>query len=238
MPEPMLRSESARPLYNQLMERLQLEIRNGVYPAGEKIPTEHELETRYGVSRVTVRRALSELTAAGMLERKQGKGTFVAYPKPRAEERSVQGFHDACREMGRKPGVAYVKVEEVKGTREDCAWLGLEPDANVLKIQRVLTADGEPVILETARFTTAYSWLQNANLKGSLYRSLQEYGIQAEKSIYDLSLRRITAKEADLLQAEEGTAVIAVKQVVYDQRGRPLHISDRLIRGEKYTLRI
>ena len=67
---------------------------------------------------------------------------------------------------------------------------------------------------------------------------MQEYGVQAEKSIYDLSLRKTNAEEAKLLQVPEGTTVLAVEQVVYDQRGRPLHTGERLIRGEKYTLKI
>ena len=84
----------------------------------------------------------------------------------------------------------------------------------------------------------AYAWLEGINLKGSLYRALQEYGIRAEKSIYDLSLTRLSAEEAAKLQAEEGTVVLSVEQVVYDQKGRPLHTSRQWIRGEKYTLKV
>ena len=238
MPERLLRAESASPLYAQLMERLRMDILGGVYPVGERIPPEHELETRYSVSRVTVRRALQELTSAGLLERKQGKGTFVSLPKTANRIRDIQGFHDACREMGRKPAVGKIRIREQEATEKDRADLGLTPDARVIEIRRVLTADGEPVILEVNRFSMAYAWLESVNLKGSLYRALQEYGIQAEKSIYDFSMKRADPEEAELLQVEAGTPVMAVAQVVYDQKGRPLHTSDQLVRGEKYTLRI
>ena len=63
-----LQSESSSPLYHQLMQRLAEDIERGKYPVGSRIPPEHELEALYKVSRVTVRRALSELTAEGLLE--------------------------------------------------------------------------------------------------------------------------------------------------------------------------
>ena len=238
MAERILRNESASPLYAQMMERIRMDIERGVYPVGDRIPPEHELEKRYGVSRVTVRRALQELTAAGLLERKQGKGTFVAQPKSQMEERGVTGFHDACREMGLRPGVGEVSIREIRPGEEQRRRLGLMPESGALEIRRVLKADGEPVILETLVFSTAYIWLESVNLKGSLYRCLQEYGIRAEKSIYDLSLARLTAGEAARLQAEEGTVVLAADQVVYDQKSRPLYMAHRLIRAEKFPLKI
>ena len=70
-----LQSDSSSPLYHQLMQRISADIERGKYPTGSRIPPEHELEQLYQVSRVTVRRALAELTSEGLLERKQGKNT-------------------------------------------------------------------------------------------------------------------------------------------------------------------
>ena len=238
MPGKDLLEESASPLYAQLMERIRQDIRQGAYPTGEKIPAEHKLEERYGVSRVTVRRALQELTTAGLLERKQGKGTYVSAPRPRLEHRGVQGFHEACREAGRKPSARILSMREREASAEDGRGLGLTPDARVLEIRRLLRADGEPVILETLHFSMAYAWLENAGTEESLYRILQDYGIRPEKSFYAFSLARASAEEAELLDVEKGKTLMKVEQLVYDQKGRPLHSAVRLIRGEKYTLRI
>lgn len=234
----MLQAESSMPLYVQLMDRIRQEIRRGVYPVGVQIPPEHELVEKYGVSRVTVRRALQDLTGEGLLERKQGKGTFVAQQKPEIRERRFQGFHDACREAGRTPSVSGVRVRESVPTEEERQKLNLAPDARILEIRRVLEADGVPVILEENHFSMAYAWLESANVNGSLYRALQDYGIQVEKCIYDLSMRPVNAEEAELLRIEQGTAVLVSDQLVFDQKGRPLHTSHQLIRGDKYTLRI
>ena len=238
MPEKTLRAESASPLYAQLMDRIRQDILQGIYPVGNRIPAEYELEERYGVSRVTVRRALQELTGAGMLERKQGKGTFVAQPKRDVGERRLQSFHDACRAAGRVPSVLKVRTREIPASPEDREKLNLEPDAQVLEIRRVLAADGEAVMLQVNRFSAAYTWLESVDLRGSLYAALQEYGIRAEKSTYDISLRKADGEEAELLRVEPGRMVLEADQIVYDQKGRPLHTSRQLILGEKYTLRI
>ncbi len=232
-----LRAESASPLYAQVMERIQQDLVRGVYPVGSRIPAEHELEIRYSVSRVTVRRALQELTNAGLLERKQGKGTFVSVPRKEEPERHFQGFHEACKGRGVIPSVGALWVREIKAGPEDGA-LNLPKDAGILEIRRVLEADGVPVILETCHFSMAYAWLEQAELKGSLYGLLQEYGVWAEKSTYNIALCKAGAEEASLLRTAPGAILLQVQQVVYDRKGRPLHTGHQLIRGEQYTLYI
>ena len=73
-----LEKKSQSPLYQQLMTRLKNDITAGVYPAGARIPSEQLLCDTYGVSRVTVRKAMLDLVQEGLLVRRQGKGTFVA----------------------------------------------------------------------------------------------------------------------------------------------------------------
>ena len=238
MVERTLRSESSSPLYVQIMERIRQDIFRGTYSAGSRIPAEHELEIRYSVSRVTVRRALQELTAAGLLERKQGKGTFVSQMKEEREKRPLLGFHDACRQTGKTPSVLSAHIRERKAKSEERIKLGLQEDASVIEIRRVLAADGVPVIFEQCCFSMAYAWLEGNETESSLYRILQEYGVQAEKSTYDLSLVTADEEAAEMLHIPIGMALIRADQVVYDQKGRPLHTAHRLICGDRYTLLI
>ena len=83
MQEQFLEKKSQSPLYQQLMTRLKNDIVAGVYPAGGRIPSEQVLCDTYGVSRVTVRKAMLDLVQEGLLVRRQGKGTFVAEEKIR-----------------------------------------------------------------------------------------------------------------------------------------------------------
>ena len=231
-----LRTESASPLYAQIMEQIRQDILRGIYTPGSRIPTESDLEKRYAVSRVTVRRALSELTDEGLLERKQGKGTFVAQRQEERKDRPLRGFHEACRARGIRPRVLRVRAWERDASDIERRNLNLPEEARVLEIRRVLAADGEPVILEKCCFSMAYAWLEQADLAGSLYDLLQEYGVQAEKSTYDLSLVQAGEEAAPMLKVPEDQWLLRAEQVVYDQRGRPLHTAVSLIRGDRYTL--
>ena len=97
------RSERAEvpavPLYQQVMDDLKGEIARGVYAAGSRIPSEMELAKSYGVGRITVRRAIEELSRAGYLNRQQGRGTFVCAPKLKrkiVQKGDVQSFTEGC----------------------------------------------------------------------------------------------------------------------------------------------
>ena len=122
-----LQAQTFSPLYAQLMDQIRSDIHRGLYAVGSRIPPEHELEINYGVSRVTVRRALQELTAEGLLERKQGKGTFVSMPRAEVRERRPQSFHDACRAEGRTPGCRVIRVLSRPADARDRAELLLFP---------------------------------------------------------------------------------------------------------------
>ncbi|MCR5565507.1 MAG: GntR family transcriptional regulator [Clostridiales bacterium] len=233
-----LQADSSSPLYHQLMQRITADIERGTYPTGSRIPPEHELEQLYQVSRVTVRRALAELTAEGLLERKQGKGTFVSMPKGSMQLKSLHSFHDSCRANNVTPSTDVIHVKETTADKDDAQELNLPDGSRVLEMLRVCKADGVPVVLERNRFSMAYAWLQDQALSGSLYTLLREYGVEPKLAVHDVTLRFASAEEARLLEIQEGTPLVCLHEVIYDQRGRPLHNSIQLIRGERFVFRI
>ena len=233
-----LQTESSSPLYHQLMQRISADIERGFYPTGSRIPPEHELEQLYQVSRVTVRRALAELTAKGLLERKQGKGTFVSVPSGSLQLKSLHSFHDSCRINGVRPSTDVIHVKETAADSADTEELNLGDGGRVLEILRVRRADDVPVVLERNRFSLAYAWLQDQDMSGSLYTLLREYGVEPKLAVHDVSLRFATAEEARMLETEQGSPLVCLHEVIYDQRGRPLHNSIQLIRGDRFVFRI
>ena len=233
-----LQPESSSPLYHQLMTRISADIEKGTYPVGSRIPPEHELEKTYQVSRVTVRRALAELTGEGLLERKQGKGTFVSVPRMRQDLKSLHSFHDTCKLNDMVPGTDVIHVRETEAAEEAAAELNLRPGSRMLEIRRVRRADGIPVVLETNLFSLAYAYLEDLDLQGSLYALLREYGVEPKLALHDVSLCFASEEEAELLEIRAGTPLVRLHEVVFDQRGRPLHTSVQLIRGERFVFRI
>ena len=233
-----LQSESSSPLYHQLMQRIAEDIERGTYPVGSRIPPEHRLEELYNVSRVTVRRALAELTSEGMLERKQGKGTFVSTPRISQDLKNIHSFHDACKQNGFQGGTIVVHVCEADADPNDINELNLRPGDRILETLRVRTADGVPVVLEKNHFSMAYAYLENENLAGSLYNILRDYGIEPKQASHDISMAFATESQAKLLDIETGAPLMRLHEVVYDQKGRPLHNSLQLIRGDRFVFRI
>ena len=233
-----LQADSSSPLYHQLMQRITADIEQGTYPTGSRIPPEHELEQLYQVSRVTVRRALAELTSEGLLERKQGKGTFVAMPGGNVQLKNLHSFHDSCKMNKAAPSTDVIHVREITANSADAGELNLRPGSRVLETLRVRRADGVPVVLEQNRFSMAYAYLQDLDLTGSLYGLLREYGVEPKLALHDVSLHFATKEEAALLETEPGTPLVCLHEVIYDQRGRPLHNSIQLIRGERFVFRI
>ena len=233
-----LLNESARPLYIQLMQRIREDIDRGKYPVGTRIPPEHKLENEYNVSRVTVRRALSELTSEGLLDRKQGKGTFVSVPRFSQDLKSVHSFHDSCAANKVTPGTKLLHVKELEADEKDITDLRLHPGDRVIETLRVRLADNIPVVVERNHFSMAYSYLSAIDLNGSLYTALRDFGVEARDATHDLSLSFATAEIADMLDVPVGFPLLELREVIYDQLGRPLHNSVQLIRGDRFVFRI
>lgn len=237
MKKQILDTESYSPLYRQLMHKLRSDIASGVYPVHSRIPSEQELCQTYDVSRVTVRKALLELTQEGLLKRHQGKGTFVSVPRLCKNLKDVNSFHDACQLLNVIPGTRVIHAQLVRATHEDHEKLMIDDD-QVLEVVRLRMADDLPVMLETNRFPLAYAWLLEENLTCSLYSILQERHLEPRQGIHEISLCFATPQQAKHLGIEPGTALMQLDEIIFDQYSRPMHTSHQLIRGDRFTFRI
>ena len=238
MKKQILNTDSYSPLYKQLIQKLRSDIQSGVYPVHSRIPSEQELCDTYQVSRVTVRKALAELTQEGLLNRHQGKGTFVGVPRIRKDLRDVNSFHDVCRIMGCTPSTRLIHAQWVYPEEPDASELNIPAGEQALEIVRLRLADDMPVMLETNRFPASYGWLMDADLSGSLYALLAEKDVEPKQAVHDISLCHATPAQAKLLAVDSGEALLCLREAIYDQNGHPLHTSLQLIRGDRFTFRI
>ena len=188
MGEKNLEAESYAPLYRQLMRRLREDIAAGVYPVSSRIPSEQALCGAYGVSRVTVRRALEELTQEGLLQRRQGKGTFVSTPHLFRDLKHVNSFASVCRMTGVTPGTRVVRAALVPADAEDISRQLSPAGGQVVETVRLRLANREPVMLEINHFPARYDWLLGEDLGGSLYELLRGRQCEPSEAIHEISL--------------------------------------------------
>ena len=121
-----LNNTIATPLYKQLEEKLRQEIETGERPSGSRLPTENELSETYHVSRVTVRKALAGLSELGYLDRKSGKGTFVAEKKLQRSITDVISFTEMCNMMDATAGAKTLKIALEDPTEREITEISLK----------------------------------------------------------------------------------------------------------------
>ncbi len=233
-----LDTNSVVPLYRQLKEHILAQLKSGALKEGDKLPTEQEYSDRLGVSRITVRRAFNELAEEGYLIRGTGKGTFVRANKIGENILDNLSFTSVCLKNGVRPGGKVCQISLQPPTEEDKALLGEEE--RVLYLERVRTADGLPVILEQNWFCSAYAGLIQENLEdASLYGILAEkYGVGDLHNTKTIEIAFVDQREGGLLEIDEGTPVLQVKELVFDSEERPVHRTRQLILGDKFKYEI
>ena len=139
------------PLYMQIAEDIKSKIERKELEANARIPTELELSEAYGVSRITIRKALELLVEDEILVRRQRIGTFVSDKKVSRSLNSFMGFSQSCELSGGRPGTKFLSAELVKAKTSDVKALRLSEEDKVIRIRRLRYCNDIPVILEIGR---------------------------------------------------------------------------------------
>ena len=186
-------------------------IRNGL-ASGSPVPSERELCEQFEVSRMTVRQAIDTLVVDGILERHQGKGTFVAPPKLDLQVR-LTSFTQEMRRRGMEPGVVMLQAETIASDETVAEALELEAGAEVHHLRRLLTANAIPMAIEE-------NWIPAALLPNllrtspnfSVYAELTQAGLTPQWGEDMIEAHAASAQEAALLsiQAALGLAGIGL----------------------------
>ena len=231
----LIDKESPIPLYYQVKQFLVSKIKAKEYSPGDAIPTESELCEMFGVSRPTVRQALSELVHDGHLVRMKGKGTFVAYPKIDARFfKNLQSFNKEMREKGMEPSTRVICIE--MRTDETAAQiLGLPAASPLIYLERLRYADDMPMVyLETylpyERFSALYEVDFSVN---SLYESLDRlYGLPIYKVRRNFEAVLPTTKEAGLLGIKKTQPICFVTTIATTDQNEDVEYSLARYRGD------
>ncbi|WP_081610840.1 MULTISPECIES: GntR family transcriptional regulator [unclassified Thioalkalivibrio] len=146
-PRPVSRSGGSRPLYGWVRDSLRREILQGVRAPNERLATEKELIEAFGVSRITVRRALRELCAEGLVVTAQGRGIFVARPRVSQELRRMEAFGETVTSQIGEADVRLLSMQEMTPPSRVARELGLAPNDSVTRIRQVQYLRSQPVMV-------------------------------------------------------------------------------------------
>jgi GntR family transcriptional regulator len=163
MPITALDRTNITSLYQQIATRLREEAMNGAYGASGKLPSEAQLCERFGVSRITVRQALDRLEEDGTVERKQGKGTYVAGKRVRHGLDALRSFHDSLVLQGLTPEMRLLSLEPA-AVPEHLRGRFVDADDGCVLLRRLHLVDGKPIALGASYLPRALEGLDAASV--------------------------------------------------------------------------
>jgi GntR family histidine utilization transcriptional repressor len=139
---------ASKPTYKQIRLDIERRILSGEWPPGHRIPFEHQLMVRYGCSRMTVSKALSELAQADLIERRRRAGTFVRRPNFLSAVLQITDIRAEISALGRAYGYELIKSARRSATASDRGRLGVPRTGKVMALSSRHSADGVPFAIE------------------------------------------------------------------------------------------
>lgn len=238
---PNLAAEGSAPLYERIKRHLSEAILMGAWPPGTVLPGEVALSRTMGVAVGTLRRAMGDLVAEGMLARRRKTGTVVTGRSP---HHSLRFFFQYFRLHGRDGELLRSRVRMISSAvrpalPREADSLQLAPGASVLHLHRVRLVDGRPVmhdrlVLAAERvpeFPTALEAVPEL-----LYLFLVErYGIRIAAVREQLSAELATEEDQRLLGLEQPAAILAINEIAFDQNGLPTIFGMHRATTERHT---
>lgn len=225
------------PLYTQIEDALAARLGVDLYP-GDRLPTEDELIEQFGVSRITVRRAIQNLVSRQLVVTKQGRGTYVATPKISQPLTALTGFVEDMTRQGLRTRARVLVVEERPASPEVRTALELPLGATVTLIDRVRLAAGVPISFDRTYLPSALGRLvaQDDLENEPIFALLeQRHGTPLVEAAYALQASTADKDVGQALDIPEGSAVFRIERTSYTTGNRPVDYEVLHYRGDAIT---
>jgi len=228
------------PKYHRIYLVLREQLEDGRFDAG--LPGELALMQQFGVARVTVRRALQQLAGEGLITRQAGRGTHPVEREPAAAASNgplrtgLTGLLENIVSMSLNTTVKVLAVDTVAASPAVAAALGLAPGAKVQKAVRVRSTREGPLshITTYVPADVARRFGRRELARKPILLLLEESGVKVGRAEQSISARLADAEVADQLQVAVGSALLAVRRVIFDEQERPVQWLHGLYRPDRY----
>jgi GntR family transcriptional regulator len=205
------------------------------------MPSESELCDWFGVSRITIRQALSDLQREGLIFKIHGKGTFVAKPKAYQNISSLQGLAESLEQQGYEVINQVLSIEYFSAPPEITGRLALAPGSILAKIKRVRLVNREPVSLEVTYVPANIGrQLESADLVTRDIFLILENDLGIALGHADLAIDAILAESelARALNIEVNTPIMRIERLTHTEGGAPLDFEYLYYRGDAFQYRL
>lgn len=236
----LLRSDLPAPLYHQLFCLLRDHILNGDIARGAQIPTEFELASAFGISRITAKRALDELAAEGLVERRRGKGTHVIHePQPKPMHSPLTGLLESLEVLADHTRVSLLQFRRSAPPEPIRLLFDTPADTNLAHAVRLRLRGDIPFGHYTSWTRTDHARFNEAALATtSRLKLFRDLGIQIKQVEQSLSAMNADALTAMHLKVEPGTALLALERRSYDEEGNLVDLLNVLYRPDQFSYRM
>ncbi|WP_284579037.1 GntR family transcriptional regulator [Streptomyces sp. 2P-4] len=239
------------PRYLQIAEDIVQQIRAGVLQPGDQVPSEAEMVERYGVSGGTIRKAMTEIRASGLVDTRHGKGSYVK-ARPPVRHRSSDRFRRSLRrggkaaylaeseQSGATAKVSVIFIGPMEAPEEIAQRLGVEPGTQILARRRLYFRNGTPV--ETA--TSYLPWDVVKDIPelfaenpggGGIYARLEDHGHVFAEFVETLQARPAAKAEASELALSPGAPVVHLLRNAVTETGRVVEVCDTLMAADQFV---
>lgn len=228
--------ETGRPRHEQLSDWLRARIEDGTYEVDDQLPSEHQLSEWFGVSRITVRRALQTIENEGLIYRRQGLGSFV---RDRRTHQGLVRLTDFAQDMGQAGLEASSKVlrhEQVTVLPDVASHLQLDAASTVLQLDRLRLGNGEPIAFDQTWLPLFYAQLlEGHNLAhDTIYRILErKYEIPILRGHYRITAVNAPDVVAPPLGVTPGRALLLIERLSLTQGDKPVYFQRRYYRSDR-----
>lgn len=229
------------PLYYQLAETLRANIESGALKPGAQLPSERELGEQLGISRMTVRQAITYLAQKGTIEIKPGVGTFVTEPKLTYDALHLLGFTEEMMAQGREVSSRVLEQAVVHPPEGVSAKLGLDAGGKTVRIVRLRLEGDTPLLLETIHIPAALSpRLEKQDLaRNSLYALLEnKYDIVLKRARQTFEATNANAYESELFHVALHTPMLLSEGVAFSADDVPVEHFKAVYRGDRFKFEL
>lgn len=227
-------------LYVQVRETLRDQIKAGVLKPGQKLPAEDELATQFGVSRMTVRQGISDLTDEGVLYRRRGIGTFVTLFHVERDHNKLTDFFETAHAEGFKAEVQLLGREVVPAKLMVAKALALQETEPVTRIQTLRLANDVPVTIydEYVAYKICHELFTEDLHDRPAWQILENYGYVIKRAVQRIEARAADEDIATLLNVEEGAPILFKNRVIFAEDGTPVELILCHNRGDSYSAKM